>query len=146
MKILCPGISVSSDVEILSEHMWVHDFDHSVTDTISFIVDPNGEESARTSNVEITTLASQEKYYFRVDQPVDTIPDFSITINDVTETSIAFSIRPKDPTMTYIYMFTEKAIGTLSDPMRNGIRMIWLISGIRLQVQAFRYNSIWRGF
>lgn len=109
VKILCPGISVSSDVEILPEHMWVHDFDHSVTDTISFIVDPNDEESARTSNVEITTLASQEKYYFRVDQPVDTIPDFSITINDVTETSIAFSIRPKDPAMTYIYMFTEKS-------------------------------------
>ena len=59
--------------------------------------------------MEVTTLATQERHCFQVIQPADTSADFTVTVLEVTETSMTFSILPKDPEMTYVYMFTEKS-------------------------------------
>ena len=109
IEVPCPGITAESEVGIISEYGWVHDFDCSTADIIRFTVDANEEECSRMTNVEVTTIASQEKHYFKVIQEADTIADFRIDILDVTETSMAFSILPKDKEMTYVYMFTEKS-------------------------------------
>lgn len=108
-EIICRGMSAESDVRILSERSWIHDFDHSVQDKILFTVDPNDGDADRSGTVEVTVNATGEKLYFTVLQYADTREDFEVTIQDVAETSMTFSIVPKDPEMTYVYMFTEKS-------------------------------------